>query len=158
KRVLAANKSITFVGSGTSGPTTVGGVTFPRENEGHSGYTIDDGGGRNGLQPLVQAAIANHKPHVVTLMIGTNDLNIRLDVPNAPVRLAKLIDTILDADPKLLLVVAQIIPTTFDDENALGVTYNAAIVGLVSDRANKGKHIAVVDMASAFKANANFKT
>ena len=153
-----AGHSITFVGSQTSGPTMVDGMPFPQENEGHSGYTIDDGGGRTGIQGLVQNALQTYHPHIVTLMIGTNDVDIQLDLANASTRLGKLLDTILAADPKLLLVVAQITPTQDDTENMLVQAYNAAIPALVSARANSGKHIVIVDMYSAVVANAAYKT
>jgi lysophospholipase L1-like esterase len=153
-----AGHSITFVGSQTSGPTMVDGMPFPQENEGHSGYTIDDGGGRTGIQGLVQNALQTYHPHIVTLMIGTNDVDIQLDLANAPTRLGKLLDTILAADPNLLLVVAQITPTQDDTENMLVQAYNAAIPALVSARANSGKHIVIVDMYGAIVANAAYKT
>ena len=153
-----AGKAITFVGSQTSGPTTLDGVPFPQQNEGHSGYTIDDGGGRSGLQPLVQSAIQTYHPNIVTLMIGTNDVGIQLDLVNAPARLGKLMDTILATDPGLLLVVAQITPTQDDTGNTRVQAYNAAIPGLVAARARSGKHIASVDMYGALTANASYKT
>jgi lysophospholipase L1-like esterase len=155
---FVANRSITFVGSLTSGPPTVDGVTFPQENEGHTGYTIDTGGGRPGLQPLVQGAIATYQPDIVTLMVGTNDVDIQLDLANAPARLGRLIDTILDANPDLLLVVAQITPTQDDAENARVKAYNAAIPGLVAARASSGKHILLVDMYGAFTADPSYKS
>jgi lysophospholipase L1-like esterase len=158
QKALDAHQTITFVGSQTTGPAMVGGVAFPTANEGHSGYTIDTGGGRQGIQPLVQSALQTYKPHIVTLMIGTNDVDIQLDLANAAARLGKLMDTILAADPSLLLVVAQITPTQDDGENALDVAYNAAIPGLVSARAQQGKHVLLVDMYGAFTAHAAYKT
>jgi lysophospholipase L1-like esterase len=158
QKALSAHQTITFVGSQSTGPMTVGGFPFPRANEGHSGYTIDNGGGRMGIQPLVPMAIQTYKPHIVTLMIGTNDVDIQLELSGAPTRLGHLLDTILATDPNLLLVVAQITPTQDDAENTRDVTYNGAIPGLVAARAQQGKHIAVVDMYSAFTANANYKT
>jgi lysophospholipase L1-like esterase len=155
---VKAGHAITFVGSQTSGPATVDGMPFARQNEGHSGYTIDDGGGRSGLQNLVQNAIQTYHPHIVTLMIGTNDVDIQLDLANAPARLAKLLDTILAADPNLLLVVAQITPTQDDAENTRIQAYNAAIPSLVAARAQKGMHILGVDMYGALVANPSYKT
>ena len=133
-------------------------MPFPQENEGHSGYTIADGGGRTGIQGLVQNAIATYHPNIVTLMIGTNDVDIMLDLANAPTRLGTLLDTILAADPKLLLVVAQITPTQSDSENTLVEAYNAAIPALVASRAKAGKHILMVDMYSAITADPAYKT
>jgi lysophospholipase L1-like esterase len=155
---LSANRNITFVGSQISGPAMVGGTPFPQNNEGHSGYTIDTGGGRQGILPLAPGAINTYKPHIVTLMIGTNDVDIQLDLANAPTRLATLIDAILGADSNLLLVVAQITPTQTDSENVRVTAYNAAIPAIVSARAKQGKHILLVDMYGALTANANYKT
>lgn len=156
-------QSITFVGSDANGPTTVDNVPFPRNHEGHSGYTIDNGTNdagdhRNGLQPFIAATLQAKKPNIVTLMIGTNDVDISLDVPTQKTRLAKLVDTILGADSSLLLVIAQIVPTKTDAENARVQAYNADIPGIVSARANAGKHIVMVDMYSAFTADAAYKT
>src|SRR4051812_29231240 len=90
-------------------------------------------------------------------MIGTNDTNSNVDLTNAPRRLANLLDQILDADPHLLLVVAQILPQGSDANNARVQPYNAAIPVLVNARADAGKHIVMVDMYSAFTAKADYR-
>jgi lysophospholipase L1-like esterase len=149
---------LTFVGSGTNGPLTVDGKPFPPQHEGHSGYTIDDGGGRMGISPLATDAIHKWKPDIVTLMIGTNDVDIQLDLPNAPKRLGALMDQIAAADPHLLLVVAQIVPTTDDAQNVAVRAYNAALVDLVRHRADAGQHVTTVDMYGAFVAQPSYKT
>jgi lysophospholipase L1-like esterase len=73
-------------------------------------------------------------------------------------------------DPKILLVVAQIVPQQLpgdggaDPKNAAVKAYNAAIPGVVQTRIDAGrdagtpKHIVVVDMFGAFTANPNFST
>ena len=149
---------ITFVGRNANGPTTVAGRTFPRNHEGYSGYTIDPGGGRQGISPLVDGAINSFHPHIVLLMIGTNDVNISLDLANAPTRLGALLDRITTDAPNALLVVAQLVPTTNDTTNGRVRTYNNAIPGLVQSRAAAGKHIVGVDMYAAFTANTSYKT
>jgi lysophospholipase L1-like esterase len=149
-------QTISFVGSMQSGPPTVDGVAFPTGNEGHGGYTIDDGGGRTGIAPLVVAALNRYQPHIVTLMIGTNDVDIQLDLANAPARLGALVDTIQTARPAALVVLAQITPTVSDAEDARVAAYNAAMPALVASRAAAGRHIVLVDMHSAFKKNPNF--
>jgi lysophospholipase L1-like esterase len=155
---LADSKSITFVGSGSNGPDMVDGVPFPKEHEGHSGYTIEDGCGRSGISEIIVDRIGTYHPNIVTLMIGTNDVDTNCNLDTADTRLATLFDKILDADDTLLLVVAQIVPTTDDPENVTVQTFNAKIPPLVEARANVGKHIVSVDMYGAFTANANYKT
>jgi len=162
KLALNQGQTITFVGSGMNGPNTVMGpdggvVNFPKGHEGHSGYTIDDGGGRTGIHNLTVPAMNMYHPNIITLMIGTNDTDIMLDLPNAPMRLGRLMDDILAADSKVLLVVAQIVPTKDDNENIRVKAYNDAIPGLVKTRADAGKHVITVDMYGGFQANANYK-
>jgi lysophospholipase L1-like esterase len=152
-------KSITFVGANTGGPSMVDGKAFPRANSGYSGYNIDNAAGRMGISPFFPAQITTYKPHIVLLMIGTNDVNTgETDIPT---RLGMLMDTILNADPSLLLVVAQIVPQRKaipDTMNMRVQAYNAAIPGLVKTRADAGKHVATVDMFGAFTADANYST
>jgi lysophospholipase L1-like esterase len=133
-------------------------MTFPRGHEGYSGFTIDTGGGHNGISPLVDAAISMFHPHIILLHIGTNDVNGNVDLPNAPTRLGALLDRIINDSPTSLLVVAQIIPTTTDSINTAVRAYNAAIPGLVQQRAATGKHIMLLDMYTVFASRADFKT
>lgn len=163
---LSKQQSITFVGGSSDGPNMVDNMAFPKGHEGHPGYTIDPGAGRNGIHSLTLPAIQKYHPHIVTLMIGTNDIATHFDLPNLPKRLGgdpngtslSLIDTILSADPNLLLVVAQIVPTTNDGLNVDVKAYNDAIPALVQKRASQGKHIMMVDMYGAFTANSKYKT
>ena len=114
RRAHAAGKSINLVGSRTNGPATVDGVAWPRTHEGFSGYTIPALLSNN----LTPNNIKTYKPNIVLLMIGTNDLSVGEDMPE--VRLAGIVDTILSADPKLLLFLTQITPPGQSDK----VSYN----------------------------------
>lgn len=160
RKARAAGHDVTFVGWETSGPDTLDGKPFPKSNEGHSGFTIDDAPsvGRSGLAPIVADSLKLHKPHIVTLMIGTNDIDQNNDVTHAPERLGRLLDIITTTSPEALVVVAQIIPTGHDDENALVRAYNTSIVSVVEARKSAGKHVVWVDMYGPFVANPAFKT
>jgi lysophospholipase L1-like esterase len=96
-------------------------------------------------------------PNIITLMIGTNDVDTNADLPNAPMRLGGLLDTIIATDPTVLIVLAQIVPTTDDGENVNVKAYNDAMPALVKTRTDAGKHVVLVDMYDAFLANANYK-
>lgn len=154
---LEASEHITFVGPSGAGPKTVDGVPFPDAHDGHSGFVIDTLDGHKGLTPLMAGNLTKFTPHIVLLMIGTNDINSAVDVANAPKRLEALIDLVTTTAPKTLLVVAQIIPTRTDSLNTEVRTFNAAIPAMVKSRAQAGKHILTVDMYTAFTANANYK-
>jgi lysophospholipase L1-like esterase len=139
------HKNITFVGDPTlaNGPTTVAGMPFPRNNQGHSGWTIDQIAGivpMPALQPL---------PQIILLHIGTNDIySTTQPVAQAPQRLGALIDKIIAGAPDALLVVAQITPLKNFDPQVM--TYNAAVPAVVQMRAAAGKHILLVDMHTGF--------
>ena len=155
---LTHNNQLTFVGSHSSGPNMVDGVTFPKKQEGHSGWTIADGGGRDGLQDQVEGWLKATPPDIITLMIGTNDVSIQLDLPNAPKRMGTLIDTITKTSPNALLVVAQMVPTKNDNDNTRVQAFNAALPAVVKTFTDTGKHVVLVDMYGAFTKNANYKT
>lgn len=146
-------KAMTFVGTKTdNGPATVDGRPFPLRHEGWGGYTI------TGIHNLVQGALTSQRPHVVLLMIGTNDINGRQDLPNAPNRLGLLLDRIITTSPDALVVVARIVPTTDDTLNAAVRTYNDGLAQAVQQRRDAGKHLLLVDMYGPFTANPRFKT
>ena len=158
RRAHQAAKNITFVGSGSNGPAQVDGVAFPPNHEGHSGFTINTTPSRSGIAPLVATVMPTYTPHIVTLMIGTNDCIDSYDLANAPTRLGALIDSIFTQLPKVLIVVAQPIPSQDDALNQRLQTYNAAIPAVVKARADAGKHILIVDMYPVIAADPNYKT
>jgi lysophospholipase L1-like esterase len=153
-----AGKNITFVGSGSNGPAQVDGVNFPPNHEGHSGFTINTTPSRSGIAPLVSTVMPTYKPHIVTLMIGTNDAIDNYDMGNAPARLGALIDSIFVQLPNVLLVVARPIPSQDDALNLRLQSYGAAVPDVVKARTDLGKHILVVDMYPVIAANPNYKT
>jgi lysophospholipase L1-like esterase len=158
RQAVTHSQSITFVGTSTSGPTTVSGKTFPRSHEGHSGFVIDTIPQRQGLSSVTDAAIAKSIPHIVLLMIGTNDIAWTYDLGNEPTRLGNLIDKIISDAPKALVVVAQIGPSNDDARTALIKAYNDGIPAVVQARVAAGKHVSMVDMFTPFVSNVNYKT
>jgi lysophospholipase L1-like esterase len=152
---LAAEHDITFVGSANDySVPSVDGMPFPKNHEGHGGYTIE---GNNGIAQFVGTSIPSYKPNIITLMIGTNDINGNNNVADAPNRLGKLLDSIFMRDANILVVLAQIVPTRTDGTNNAVKTYNAAMPDLVSTRVGKGQHIVLVDMYKAFTDDPNYK-
>lgn len=153
RQVVRNGKNITFVGSAPpNGPTTVENRQFPRNHEGHGGWTIEQ------IDSIASTTLQTNKPHIVLLKIGTNDVNANRDLANAPTRLGRLIDAITTQAPSALLVVSSIIPTRTASTNQRVQTYNAAIPGLVATRAMAGKHVVFVDSYRAFTQTANYQS
>ena len=122
------------------------------DHQGTGGQTSEE------LVPLVPALMRSYRPDVVLLMIGTNDVDVRVDLANAPARLASLIDKIVNTSSDAALVVAQIVPTTDATTDARVRTFNAAIPAIVKARADAGKKVFLVDMHGAFTAVPNYKS
>jgi lysophospholipase L1-like esterase len=155
------NREVTFVGRVKTGPPTVGGVAFPSGHEGYPGYTIAPCGGRNGILPLVPGAMASANPHVVLLMIGTNDVDAGCDLPSMPARLGALVDAIFLANRDTFVMVANLVPSQDEAFDARALTYGSTLPGLVSERAHASggrRRIAFVDMTSAFRKVPDYRT
>ena len=141
RRAVAANHHITFVGSLMDGPTTVSAMPFPRNNEGHSGWTIDQ------IAGLIPTPALQTNPDIILLLIGTNDTYMG-NPGGAPQRLAALLDKILSMNSHALLVVSLITPYPAQATNVR--TYNLAVPPLVKARADAGKHILLADVNTGF--------
>ncbi len=138
--VTGAGYSLDFVGSQNSGslPDT--------DHEGHSGWKIND------IAGIAADRMTSYQPNVVTLHIGTNDINGNDDVADAPARLGSLIDRIYAATPDTTIVLAQIIPILDATTQKRVDTFNAALPGLVDARVRAGRHLVLVDMSRPLNA------
>jgi lysophospholipase L1-like esterase len=104
-----------------------------------------------------QGRLASVKPNVVLIMIGTNDVDIQLDLNAAPNRLKTLVDTIY-AQPGVgspTVFLASIPPnrtnTPTDPNNV--AAFNAAVPGVVSQLRNAGKDVRFVDQVTSIESN-----
>jgi lysophospholipase L1-like esterase len=142
---LADGKKITFVGRAADGPNTIDNVTFPRNHEGYSGISVDEF-----IDQKVQGALNANIPHIFLVHLGTNDLTWK-GPEGASDELASLIDILTERAPDALVVVAQLIPFSYDSQDL--VNYNNDIPGIVSERTAQGKHVIMVDMNDEYPAN-----
>lgn len=133
--------SVDFVGTQRSGqlPDT--------DHQGHSGWTIAQ------IAGIADATLVTHRPNVVTLHIGTNDMNRNIEVAQAPARLGALIDQILVAAPDATVLVATLVPANNATVQARVAEYNRQIPSVVAQRANAGKHVRLVSMAAVTTAD-----
>jgi lysophospholipase L1-like esterase len=136
-----AGRALDFVGTQRSGQ-----LPDP-DNEGHSGWIISQ------IAGIADSVLASYHPNLVTLHIGTNDMNRDIDVGNAPARLGSLIDQILTDEPDATVLVATLVPSLDGPTEQRIVQYNQQIPSVVAQRANQGKHVRVVDMSAVTTAD-----
>lgn len=152
------SQKLTFVGSGRSGPAEVDGIPFPTNHEGHSGWTIANFGSVRGLYPEVETWLKATPADIILLHIGTNDITLELELDNAPLRFATLLDKIDESAPNALIVVAQIVPTQDDAKNLLVSNYNDALARLVRERSKRSDRILLIDMFHSLFYEPEYKT
>ena len=173
--LTAAGYQVKFVGSSTEGIVTTDNAPLPLDQRNHNGlssYAITDI--HNNLDGLDTAKFERHGgpqrnprgghwfvgipdgpnarapqfPHVITLMVGTNNAR---DTDRALVRtqLIALLNKITTMRPDTDLIVAQITPSNRpSNEN-----YNAMLRNQVQALSAQGRRITMVDMHSNFPRN-----
>jgi lysophospholipase L1-like esterase len=150
---ITDKKNITYVGKLSNGPSTVSGATFPKNNEGHSGWTIqqiDDivTGAATDANYSGKKMMVDQAPNIVLLHAGTNDTS--RSPTGMTDRLGALIDHIIEDGPNVLLVVTTIIPIKQGSYGSVGETFDNAVPAVVQKRIDAGKHVILVDMFKNF--------
>jgi len=143
------NDTFTFVGSQTGYATTVLTDAGQAHHEGHSGYVITNGTSRSGLDENLASWIGPGalNPDKILLMIGSNDINLSYDMPDAPARLSNLVDHIYGYLPTVKLYLASIIPMSGHESDVQ--TFNAAIPDIVTNNRALGRDVVYVPMHDA---------
>jgi len=140
-KLAADGHPLDFVG------TLRGGSMSDPDNEGHCGYRIDQ------IAALADASLTRYRPNVVTLEIGTNDLNGNYEPATATARLKSLVNQITAAAPDATVLVASLVVSTSGSVEQYRAAYNQAIPHIVSEAQAAGKHVAYVDMSSLTTAD-----
>ncbi|MFI6014625.1 ricin-type beta-trefoil lectin domain protein [Streptomyces sp. NPDC051243] len=140
-KLAADGHPLDFVG------TLRGGSMSDPDNQGHSGYRIDQ------IAALADASLTRYRPNVVTLHIGTNDLQGASEANTAITRLRSLVNQITAAAPDATVLVASLVVSTSPSEEQHRGTYNQAIPQIVRDAQAAGKRVAFVDMSSLTTAD-----
>jgi lysophospholipase L1-like esterase len=139
-----AGISFDFVGSQSSGPSSLP----DKDHEGHSGWVISQ------IASNINNWLNTYNPDVMLLMIGGND-TLAGTVPTSA--LSSLIDQITTQKPNLYLFVADYYYSLPSNQNyQLIIQYDAAIPGIVQQKANAGKHVYFVKLSDAQLATSEY--
>ncbi|MEH1839374.1 MAG: FG-GAP-like repeat-containing protein [Nostoc sp.] len=143
-----ASSSIDPLTDSLDGNLTSGNVDFVgRKHNGSGGDPDDEGWPGFRIDQVAQVAscaVPYYHPNLVTLLVGTNDVQQNHDLSTAPQRLRNLIDQILTDSPRATVLVSDIPPNTdatHPELDANTAAYNAAIPGVVDSLVSAGKHV-----------------
>jgi lysophospholipase L1-like esterase len=139
--LTAAGHTLDFVGSGRNG------VMADPDNEGHSGWRIDQ------IAGIADSVLTRYRPNVVTLEIGTNDLNQNYQVPTATDRLHALVDRITADAPDATVLVASLIVSKNTVEEPNRPAFNQQVPAIVQAEQAAGRHVRYVDMGALTTAD-----
>ncbi|MEE1929587.1 GDSL-type esterase/lipase family protein [Streptomyces sp. TRM 70351] len=140
-RLDGAARSLDFVGSRREGEMSDG------HNEGHRGRRIDE------VARIAECSVPAWRPNVVTLHVGTNDVNQDYDLDGAPERIGGLVDQILEDSPGAVVLVATLVPATKAGMQPEIDRINARLPGIVQERAEAGERVRLVSMAALTTAD-----
>ncbi len=137
ERLSEAGVAVDLVGSQRSGSMT------DAEHEGHPGYRIDQVAGG------VSQWLADARPDVVLINVGTNDTIQNRDLADAPDRLRRLIDSIVAVRPGALVVFSSLVPSGDLECEKRVRAFNAALPSIAQAQREAGHRVVLVDLHGA---------
>lgn len=149
QKLQAANiTNIDFVGSLKNEPNACG-FAFDDNNEGHGGFQAVNIANQNLLPPWLSTA----QPDVVTVHLGTNDIVHNVTTSNIITAFGKLVDQMRASNPRMVIIVAQIIPMYYPPIPECPqrvIDLNAAIAKWAPTKSTLNSPITVVDQWTGF--------
>ena len=129
---------VTYIGSQESGNMT------NKYSEGHPGATIKE-------MPGFYKDTIKQNPNVILVFVGTND-NYNPGSETAHERMGLVVDDLVKQAPKAAILIAQITTVTSNEKAAKNIaSFNKNLIPVIKKRADKGAHVALVDMGKILK-------
>ena len=166
KKLLDAKISFDFVGSmnknlgrGEPPQPDYKGQAFDPDHEGHFAWTVNDilhgrnvnnGSGKGQLSDWLET----YDVDIALVHLGTNDAFYRQSNAATAEKLARVIQLLRSDNPKITILLAQVIPTSRTAEDAKAVaSLSAYIPEFADDIDTRDSPVIVVDMYSGFDAS-----
>ena len=137
--LVEAGYSVDYVGSNESNPGSMG---DDRQHEGHSGWKIDD---LRANLPVWFKTVED--PHVILLMVGTNDYGHRYDPQHVLQRYGALLDELSIMQPSARILAATLTPCYYENVGTANpAAFNTGLPALVAEHVARGQNVTLVDM------------
>ncbi|MEV0026651.1 GDSL-type esterase/lipase family protein [Streptomyces atroolivaceus] len=117
------------------------------DHEGVSGDLISQ------IAQRARVSVPVHRPNVVTLHAGTNDMDKNVDPAGAPARMAALVDQIRTDSPGVTVLVATLVPARNSATQSRINVFNREIVKLARERQKAGQKVRAVSMGTVTAAD-----
>ncbi|KAJ4304682.1 hypothetical protein N0V90_000209 [Kalmusia sp. IMI 367209] len=145
--------TVNFVGSGKT-ENNCKDTKYDRDNEGHSGFLAIDIANRNQLDGWLKTNPAD----VITMHLGTNDIvQQNKAVADIIAAFTKLVGVMRTSNPRMKIVVAQIIPMGMGSYNTKIQQLNAAIPTWAAGLNKTESPIWVVDQYTGFSGSSDLR-
>ncbi|KAJ4361841.1 hypothetical protein N0V83_010782 [Neocucurbitaria cava] len=145
--------TVNFVGSGKT-ENNCKDTKYDRDNEGHSGFLAIDIATKDQLTGWLKANPAD----VITMHLGTNDIvQQNKNVVDIIAAFTKLVGTMRTSNPKMKIVVAQIIPLGLGNYNSKIQDLNKAIIPWAQGLNSTASPIWVVDQYTGFSGTSDLR-
>lgn len=147
-KLRAAGYDVNFVGSTKS--NYLGNAPksdFDQDHEGHWGWEVDE------VLAQVDRWSATAKPDVVLIHLGTNNILRGQSFESTIAELRKLVETMRQQNPRLKILIAQLIPSSGSE--ALTQQFNQQIAMLARSINSQTSPVILVDQFSGFNVQQN---
>ncbi|PGH27096.1 hypothetical protein AJ80_01283 [Polytolypa hystricis UAMH7299] len=142
----AGGPAIDFVGSMNS-QTQCSGLNYDRNHEGHAGFQAVNIANQNQLVNWLQSNPAD----IITMHLGTNDVLNGRSTNDIIASFDKMVDQMRASNPRMRIIVAQIIPLPFTDQ--LVRDLNVAIPAWAQSKNIAESPIWVIDQYEGFSSS-----
>ena len=157
QKLKALGYSVQFVGKEDNGePGNDTGFSQGMTNPNHEGYgsiridEIDGGGSEEGHDaPPIAQTLANDRPDVILMMLGTNDVLQQHDLEGLLGRLDGLVGHVFSTRKTVTLVIASLTPLSDRSRDAVAQAYNSGIPLIVAKYKARGVRVVFADMHGA---------
>ncbi len=144
--LMAEGADVDFVGSQAANHNgSPPNPDFDLDHEGHWGWTADE------VLAQMPGWAQAHRPDVALLHLGTNDMLGGSGIGSSLAELTGIIEALRAANPQVVVLLAQLIPTRFDEANERIVELNQNLETLAASLSAAASPVVLVDQHTGFE-------
>ncbi len=144
--LAAAGADVDFVGSQASNHDgSPPNPDFDTDNEGHWGWTAGE------VLAQMRGWAQAHRPDIALLHLGTNDMLGGSGIGSTLDELTGIVEALRASNPQVVVLLAQLIPTRFDEANERIVELNGNLATLAPSLSTDTSPVVLVDQFTGFE-------